>query len=84
VLTDRLKKLVECGIIASERSAEDARVVTYRPTERGLDLLPVIIEMIIWADRYEETAAPPKIMRRLLNDREGFIRDVRSRLERQA
>ena len=82
ILTDRLKKLLEWGIIASERLAEDARVVSYRPTERGLDLLPVIIEMIIWADRYEETAAPPKIMRRLMNERDAFIADVRARFDK--
>lgn len=84
VLTDRLKKLQEHGIIASQRSKEDSRVVTYRPTERGLDLLSVMIEMILWADRYEETAAPPKIMRRILQDRQAFIAEVRTRFEQKS
>lgn len=58
ILSDQLKKLIAAGIIWSEQSADDARVLNYRPTAKGLDLLPVIIEMIIWADRFEETAAP--------------------------
>jgi DNA-binding HxlR family transcriptional regulator len=83
VLTDRLKKLQERGIIAGERSKEDSRVISYRPTERGLDLLPAMIELIIWADRYEETAAPPKVRREITQDRRAFIQKVRARFEKK-
>lgn len=79
ILSDRLKKLIEQGIICSEKSPDDARVLHYRPTPKGLDLLPVILEMIIWADRYEETAAPPKLMRRLVADRDSFLAEIRAR-----
>lgn len=77
VLADRLKMLQEQGIIVGERSASDARIICYRPTTKGLDLLPVIVEMIIWADQYEDTAAPAKIIRRLKEDRTAFIAEVR-------
>lgn len=79
ILSDRLKKLIAEGVICSEKSPDDARVLHYQPTAKGLDLLPVIVELIIWADRYEETAAPPKLMRRLITDRESFIADIRAR-----
>ncbi len=81
ILADRLKTLREHGIISGARSEADARVISYRPTTKGLDLLPVLIEMIIWAAEYEETAAPAKIMRRLIHEREGFIREIRQRFE---
>lgn len=79
ILSDRLKKLQEQGIIAGERSASDARVIEYRPTTKGLDLLPVLIEMILWAARYEQTAAPAAILRRMRNDREAVVREIRER-----
>lgn len=79
VLTDRLKKLTEAGLIASARSPEDGRVVTYSPTEKGLDLLPTIIEMILWAAKHEATAAPPKVIQRIHRDRDAFIREIRER-----
>lgn len=79
VLADRLKMLLELGIIEGERSAADARIICYRPTMKGLDLLPVMIEMIIWADQYEDTAAPAKIMRRLKEDRTAFIAEIRKK-----
>ncbi|MEZ6105853.1 MAG: helix-turn-helix domain-containing protein [Pirellulaceae bacterium] len=55
ILADRLKKLQQHGILESHRSESDARVIAYRPTTKGLDLLPVLIELILWTDRYEET-----------------------------
>jgi DNA-binding HxlR family transcriptional regulator len=79
VLADRLKMLQEMDIIVGERSASDARIICYRPTAKGLDLLPVMVEMIIWADQYEDTAAPAKIMRRLKEDRTAFIAEVRKK-----
>lgn len=82
ILADRIKKLVEYHIITSQRNPDDARIVTYRPTAKGLDLLPVIIEMIAWADRYEQTAAPANVMRRLKTSPDAFIAEVRSRFEK--
>lgn len=81
VLAHRLKLLQEENMIVGERSTTDARVVRYRPTRKGLDLLPVIVEMILWAHAYEKTAAPPRIIRRLQNDRDAFIAEIRGRFE---
>lgn len=81
ILAVRLKKLMDQGIIASKRSPTDARVISYRPTAKGLDLLPTMVELIIWADRYEETAAPPHIMQRIQENRNSFIADTRRRFE---
>ena len=77
ILANRLKYLQEQRIIARERSPDDARVICYRPTMKGLDLLPLMIEMILWADQYEDTAAPAKIIRCLKHDREAFIAEIR-------
>lgn len=80
ILADRLQRLQDQGIVVGERSTSDARVVTYRPTSKGLDLLPVLVEIVLWSARYEKTAAPPKLLERIVNDREGFIREIRQRL----
>ncbi|MBL8825357.1 MAG: helix-turn-helix transcriptional regulator, partial [Planctomycetaceae bacterium] len=81
ILADRLKKLQLEGIIEGRKSPDDARVISYRPTAKGLDLLPAILEMIVWAARYEKTAAPPKVLRRIAQDRESFIAEVRRQFE---
>jgi DNA-binding HxlR family transcriptional regulator len=77
ILSDRLQKLECSGIIAKRRDPSDARRHIYRLTEKGIDLAPVLIEMIVWAARHEETAAPPEVIRKMTEDREGFIAEVR-------
>lgn len=81
ILADRLKRLLAWEIVESERSSIDARVTCYRPTTKGLDLLPAIVELIIWAANYEDTAATPMLLKRLQNDREEFISQIRARFE---
>ncbi len=79
ILTDRLQRLQEQGIVTGTRSPTDARVVTYRPTEKGLDLLPVLVEIVLWSAQYEKTAAPQNLLARMSKDRDGFIQQIRTR-----
>ncbi|MCA9099357.1 MAG: winged helix-turn-helix transcriptional regulator, partial [Planctomycetaceae bacterium] len=79
ILADRLQLLQDQGIIVGQRSPDDARVITYQPTEKGLELLPTLIEIILWVVKYEKTAAPAKLITRMSQDREGFIREIRQR-----
>lgn len=78
ILSDRLQRLESSGIIVKQRDPADARRYIYRLTEKGIDLAPMLIEMIIWAARHEKTAAPPEVVRKMTEDREGFIAGVRS------
>ena len=79
VLADRLQRLEEHGIIDRRPDPTDGRKVRYGLTEKGLDLTPVLIEMILWAGRYEETAAPAAMLERLATNRDGFLADLRRR-----
>ncbi len=79
ILTDRLKRLQNAGLIVAQRSEADARTIAYRPTPKGLELLPVLIEMVLWAARHEQTAAPEPLLCRMRDDRAGFIAQVEAR-----
>ncbi len=50
ILSDRLKGLVEHGIVERHPVAGQADAVDYRPTRKGLDLLPVLIALNRWGD----------------------------------
>jgi DNA-binding HxlR family transcriptional regulator len=54
VLTDRLRRLVDAGILRKEPYREPgARSrMEYRLTEKGLDLYPVLLALQAWGDRY--------------------------------
>src|SRR6266545_2288321 len=79
ILADRLRKLVEAGIISSEAEASDARKVNYRLTEKGIDLAPVLLELLIWGARHEETGAPCGLIAKMAKNREQVLAEVRRR-----
>ncbi len=51
-LTDRLRKLVEGGVLARQPVAEGARREEYVLTEMGGDLVTVLVAMRQWGDRW--------------------------------
>jgi DNA-binding HxlR family transcriptional regulator len=79
ILADRLRKLEGANIIEKRRDPEDARRFIYRLSPKGIDLAPVLVELVIWSARHEQTDAPPAVVRNMKADREGFIADVRRR-----
>jgi DNA-binding HxlR family transcriptional regulator len=79
ILADRLQKLAAAGIITSEVEQTDARRVNYRLTEKGIDLAPVVLELVIWAARHEDTGAPSRLVVQMEKNREAFLAEVRRR-----
>src|SRR6267154_3011534 len=63
ILAERLQRLEAAGIITTSRDAEDGRKVVYRLTEKGIDLAPVLVELILWGAQHEPTGAPPAVIR---------------------
>ena len=80
ILADRLRKLVAHGIIATEPDPSDGRRTIYRLTPKGIDLAPVLTEMVLWAAAHEETGNQA-LVRLMRKDREQFLAGVRKRLE---
>lgn len=81
ILAGRLQRLEASGIITAEAEATDGRRVNYRLTEKGIDLAPVLLEMLIWGARHEETGAPCTVILKMEMDREGILAEVRRRWE---
>ena len=79
ILANRLERLREAGIITAEQDDSDGRRVIYRLTEKGIDLAPVLLELLIWSARHEETAAPCEVMAHMEGNRAAVIEDVRRR-----
>ncbi len=81
ILADRLERLECAGIIDKLRDRDDGRRHIYRLTEKGIDLAPVLVEMILWASHYEATSAPAAAVSAMRKDRAGFIGNLRARWE---
>src|SRR6202047_413773 len=78
ILADRLRKLVAYGIITAEPDPSDGRKVIYSLTAKGIDLAPVLTEMLLWAAAHEDTGNQP-LVRQMRADKEKFLAGVRER-----
>lgn len=60
VLADRLKKLVDSGVLYKTPYQQKPIREEYRLTEKGLELHPVILALVHWGDKHmvDERGAP--------------------------
>ena len=78
VLADRLRQLVANGMFERVRYRTDPDWYEYRLTERALDVYPVIVGLMRWAERHLATEA----RRRCARTHSPFLRQARRALPR--
>ena len=81
VLADRLSRLEAHGVVERRPHDQDGRRRTYRLTEKGIELAPVLLEIILWAARHEATAAPASELAVMTGQRALYLADIRARWE---
>ena len=79
VLADRLQKLTAAGIISTEAETTDGRRINYRLTEKGIDLAPLLLDLLVWGARHEPTGAPCAVIAQMEKNREHVLAEVRRR-----
>jgi DNA-binding HxlR family transcriptional regulator len=80
ILADRLRKLVNYGILTTEPDTSDRRRSIYVLTKKGIDLAPVMTEMVLWAAAHEDTGNQA-LVRLMRKDKEAYLAEIRKRLE---
>lgn len=71
VLTNRLAYLEQRDILTRTRDGADGRKISYRLTETGLALIPVLLEIAAWSARVDpDTDAPPDWIALVNSDKE--------------
>lgn len=76
ILADRLRKLEDYGIISSKPDPSDGRKLIYVLTAKGIDLAPVLAEMVLWAARHEKTGNQA-LIRQLKGGKDQVIAHIR-------
>lgn len=75
ILASRLLTLEENGIITKSNHPDSKAKVLYQLTQKGIDLLPVMIEINLWAEKYFTLPAERKAMlKEVKKDKEAFIK----------
>ena len=77
VLADRLARLEQDGIVTKDEAPGGG----YRLTPKGIDLVPIMLEIIGWSAKHDpRTAADPGFVRRLRSDRDALTKELRAAL----
>lgn len=83
ILASRLLTLEENKLIEKLDHPESKAKVLYRLTKRGIDLLPIMIEINLWTEKYFPIPADRKAMlKQVKKDKEGFIKASIKELEK--
>ena len=79
ILAARLKLLERASLVTREEDPEHARRVVYAPTDKALDLMPVMLELLRWGSKYNaKSAAPAHMVKGASENREALIAEFRT------
>jgi DNA-binding HxlR family transcriptional regulator len=82
ILATRLKGLEENGIIEKSSHPDSKAKILYSLTTKGIDLLPIIMEMYIWSDKYFEIPTQLKLtINDAKKDKDKFLKQVTKELK---
>lgn len=83
ILADRLSALEKYGFVTKRVSPGKKNKFLFNMTEKGIELVPVIMELFIWGSRYN----PPgdeTLLKSLKEDKTGTIREYQEKLRESA
>ena len=83
ILATRLQMLESNGIITKLDHPDSKAKVLYQLTQKGIDLLPIMVEIHLWADKY--STIPPErnaIINELKNNKEEFLKSYTKLLKK--
>ena len=82
ILASRLQTLEENGIIIKSDHPDSKAKVLYKLTQKGIDLLPLMIEINLWAEKYYTIPAERKAMlKEVKKDKDAFIKTAAKELK---
>lgn len=81
LLADRLHMMEKEGIISRSRDKNHKQKVVYNLTRKGIDLLPLMVEIIMWSAKYDKRSAADKAFTgKVKKDKAGFLKELTARL----
>ena len=75
ILASRLVDLENAGLISREEHPDSRAKIFYKLTKKGIDLMPILVEMNLWGAKYYEIGPKAKeISKMIKKDKAGFIK----------
>ena len=81
ILTDRLNVLLQEGFVTKHTAPTNKSKFLYRPTEKAIEMIPILSEITLWAEKYNPDGAPADIVEPLKKNRTKALRDMKKKVE---
>jgi DNA-binding HxlR family transcriptional regulator len=73
ILADRLAVLESQGLLTKAVAADKKSKFTYRLTEKGVDTIPIIIELVLWEAKHCPTTVNPSLLEEPHNRKDAAV-----------
>ena len=84
ILADRLHGLENAGIIIKSQDPEHGSRFIYKLSKKGMDLVPILVEIILWSSKYDEnTGVEMKFVNRAKRQRQGLLNEIAQHLKKK-
>ena len=82
ILADRLAMLERADIISRQKHPESKAKILYKLTPKGIDLIPVLVEIIAWSEKYHLVHPQAKeFAKQIEKDKPGLIKSLYKSLQ---
>ncbi len=81
ILADRLRVLEETGIVEKKAFPGNRVKNLYQLTPKGIDLMPTLVEIVLWGDKYFDLPERVhEIAREICKDKKRMVRKISKQL----
>ncbi|HLP12126.1 MAG TPA: helix-turn-helix domain-containing protein [Flavobacteriales bacterium] len=82
ILAHRLALLEASGIITKKPHAQNKVKIVYQLTQKGIDLVPILVDLILWTESYHGVDERTEQFANLVRmDREGVVGSIMKKLQ---
>jgi DNA-binding HxlR family transcriptional regulator len=73
ILADRLAVLEAHGLLTKAVATDKKSKFTYRLTEKGVDVVPILVELVLWGAKHCSTIVDPSLLAELQTGKDAAV-----------
>jgi len=81
ILIDRLGMLISEGFITKNIAPEKKSKIVYWLTDKGIEIVPLIIELIEWGSKYNPAGGPKPILEKIARNKTATIKGIQQEIK---
>ncbi|WP_221392951.1 helix-turn-helix domain-containing protein [Dyadobacter sp. NIV53] len=83
ILINRLNTLHSQGFVTKKASPLNKSKFLYTLTEKAIDLVPVIVDLIEWGEKYNKKGQPKSVLDKVLKNKPKAVKEIQDGLRKK-